>query len=426
MTASRARSYYLATAIGQVARPQLNGARAADVCVIGAGYTGLSCALHLAKAGLKVVVLEAEVAGFGASGRNGGQVITGQRVDQIELERRYGDAHAHALWELALEAKTLVRSLIATYAIDCDLTPGHISAAVRVSHATELESYAEHLAQRYSYSSARFVRAEEMPSLVATENYKGGLYDASSFHLHPLNYALGLARAAESAGVEILEKSAVAEVVPGGKIRVSTSGGTLTANFAVYACNGYLGALNADLARMIMPISNYVAATEPLGDARAHALIPSNAAIADTKFVLDYYRLSADGRLIFGGGETYGDRDIEDAAPIVRPHILRVFPQLRDVRIDHAWGGRLAITMPRLPHVGRLAPNLYFAQGYSGQGVAIATLVGKLIAEAIAGQAARFDVYESLKIPPLPGGAILRKPLLTLGLLWYALRDRLG
>ena len=251
MTASRARSYYLATAIGQVARPQLNGARAADVCVIGAGYTGLSCALHLAKAGLKVVVLEAEVAGFGASGRNGGQVITGQRVDQIELERRYGDAHARALWELALEAKSLVRNLVATHAIDCDLTPGHISAAVRVSHATELESYAEHLAQRYSYSSARFVRAEEMPSLVATENYKGGLYDASSFHLHPLNYALGLARAAESAGVEILEKSAVAEVVPGGKIRVSTSGGTLTANFAVYACNGYLGALSADLARMI-------------------------------------------------------------------------------------------------------------------------------------------------------------------------------
>jgi len=175
-----------------------------------------------------------------------------------------------------------------------------------------------------------------------------------------------------------------------------------------------------------MPISNYIAATEPLGQDRAHALIPSGAAIADTKFVLDYYRLSADGRLIFGGGETYGDRDIADAAPMVRPHILRVFPQLKDVRIDYAWGGRLAITMPRLPHVGRLAPNLYFAQGYSGQGVAIATLVGKLIAEAIAGQAARFDVYESLKIPPLPGGAILRKPLLTLGLLWYALRDRLG
>lgn len=426
MTASRPRSYYLATANGQRSRSQLNGARETDVCVIGAGYTGLSCALHLAKVGLKVVVLETEFAGFGASGRNGGQVITGQRVDQVELERRYGDGHARALWELALEANSLVRNLIASHAIDCDLTPGHISAAVKVSHATELESYAEHLAERYSYSSARFVRAGDMPALVATQNYKGGLYDTSSFHLHPLNYALGLARAAEEAGAVILENSAVAGVDPGGKIRISTQRGTLSANFAVYACNGYLGNLNGELARTIMPISNYIAATEPLGAERARALIPSNAAIADTKFVLDYYRLSADGRLIFGGGETYGDRDIDDAAPIVRPHILRVFPQLKDVRIDYAWGGRLAITLPRLPHVGRLSPNLYFAQGYSGQGVAIATLVGKLVAEAITGQATRFDVYESLKIPPLPGGAFLRKPLLTLGLLWYALRDRLG
>jgi gamma-glutamylputrescine oxidase len=426
MTASQPRSYYLATAVGQIARASLNGGRETDVCVIGAGYTGLSCALHLAKAGLKVVVLEAEVAGFGASGRNGGQVITGQRVDQIELERRYGNGRARALWDLALEAKELVRTLIASHAIECDLTPGHISAAVRTSHAVELESYAELLAERYSYSSAKFVTAAEMPALVASNNYKGGLYDTTSFHLHPLNYALGLARAAEAVGVTILEHSAVSAVEPGGKIRISTPGGWVSANFAVYACNGYLGALNADLARTIMPISNYVAATEPLGAERARALIPSNAAVADTKFVLDYYRLSADGRLIFGGGESYGNRDIDDAAPIVRPHILRVFPQLKDARIDFAWGGRLAITMPRLPHVGRLSPNIYFAQGYSGQGVAIATLVGKLIAEAIAGQAGRFDVYEGLKIPPLPGGAFLRKPLLTLGLLWYALRDRLG
>ena len=426
MTASRVDSYYLATAIGRKARPRLEGARHTDICVVGAGYTGLSCALHLAKAGLKVVVLEAEYAGFGASGRNGGQVITGQRVDQIELERHYGRARAQSMWDLALEAKTLVRDLIASNAIECDLKFGHISAAVRSSHATELQAYAEHLAKRYSYSTARFVRADEMPSLVATPNYKGGLYDTQGFHIHPLNYALGLARAADDAGVEILENARVDKVDPGGNIRVTTPQGTVTAKFGVYACNGYLGDLNNELARTIMPISNYIAATEPLGQSRARALIPSDAAIADTKFVLDYYRLSADGRLIFGGGETYGADDIENVAALVRPHIVRVFPQLSDVRIDYAWGGRLAITMPRLPHVGRLTPNLYFAQGYSGQGVAIATLVGKLIAQTIAGQASRFDVYESLKVPPLPGGALLRKPLLTLGLIWYALRDRLG
>ena len=426
MTASRLPSYYDATAVGRRTRPQLNGAQSADVCIIGAGYTGLSCALHAAQAGLKVIVLEAEHAGFGASGRNGGQVIPGQRVDQIELEHRYGETRARELWELALEANGLARNLIASHAIKCDLKPGHISAAVKTSHAVELESYAEYLRQRYDYSTARYIPADEMPSLVATTNYKGGLYDASGFHLHPLNYALGLARAADDAGAAIFENSSVIRVEQGDKVRVTTASGAVTASFAVYACNGYLGSLNGELAKTIMPISNYIAATEPLGPERAKALIPSDAAVADTKFVLDYYRLSADGRLIFGGGETYGASDIQNIADFVRPHIQRVFPQLANARVDYAWGGRLAITMPRMPHVGRLTPNQYFAQGYSGQGVAIATLVGKLIAQTIAGQASRFDVYESLKIPPLPGGALLRKPLLTLGLLWYALRDRLG
>jgi len=426
MTASQIDSYYLASAIGRRTRPQLNGARNADVCVIGAGYAGLSCALHLAKAGLDVVVLEAAYAGAGASGRNGGQVITGQRVDQEELERKYGDARARTLWELALEARTLVRALIAANEIDCDVTPGHLTAAVHQSHARDLQAHVDHLGARYGYAAARYVPEREIPGLVATRNYKGGLYDTEAFHLHPLNYAFGLARAVDATGAAVFENSRATEVERGNKVRVVTPSGVVTANFAVYCCNGYLGGLSPELAQTIMPLSNYIAATEPLGAARAKALIPSGAAVADTKFVLDYYRLSADGRLIFGGGETYGDRDVENPAPIVRPHMLRVFPQLGDVRVDYAWGGRLAITMPRLPHVGRLAPNLYFAQGFSGQGVAIATLVGKLLAEAITGQAARFDVYESLKVPPLPGGALFRKPLLTLGLMWYALRDRLG
>ena len=423
MTASQSDSYYLATAIGQRARPQLNGAREADVCVIGAGYTGLSCALHLAKAGMKVVVLEAETAGFGASGRNGGQVITGQRVDQDELERRYGEAHARALWTLALEARALVRTLIASNAIECDERPGHFTAAVRDSHARDLESYVDFLGARYNYSTARYVPAAQVAEIVACHNYKGGMFDSASFHLHPLNYALGLARAADEAGVEILEHSPATKVEHD---RVETAHGSVSAKFVVYACNAYLGELNQTLARTIMPISNYVATTEPLGDSRAKALIPSGAAIADTKFVLDYYRLTADGRLLFGGGESYGGRDLSNVREIVRPHIERVFPQLKGVRVEHAWGGRLAITMPRLPHVGRLTPNTYFAQGYSGQGVAIATLVGKLLAEAIAGQAQRFDVYANLKVPELPGGALFRKPLLALALTWYALRDRVG
>lgn len=426
MTASRSTSYYLATAIGQRARPQLNGTRDADVCVIGAGYTGLSCALHLAKAGMKVVVLEAETAGYGASGRNGGQVITGQRVDQDELERRYGEAHARALWDLALEARSLVRALIASNAIECDERPGHFTAAVRESHARDLESYVDFLGARYNYSTAQYVPAARVGEIVACHNYKGGMLDTASFHLHPLNYALGLARAAEAAGAVILEQSPALRIEHGPVTNIATAQGGVSAKFVVYACNAYLGDLNRTLARTIMPISNYIATTEPLGAERAKALIPSGAAVADTKFVLDYYRLTADGRLLFGGGESYGGRDLSNVAEIVRPHIERVFPQLKSVTIDHAWGGRLAITMPRLPHLGRLGANAYFAQGYSGQGVAIATLAGNLLAEAIQGQASRFDVYASLKIPELPGGTLLRKPLLALALTWYALRDRLG
>jgi gamma-glutamylputrescine oxidase len=289
-----------------------------------------------------------------------------------------------------------------------------------------LESYVDFLGARYNYSTARYVPAAEVSEIVACHNYKGGMLDTASFHLHPLNYALGLARAADDAGVAIFEHSPALKIEHGPITKIATARGEISAKFVVYACNAYLGDLNRTLARTIMPISNYIATTEPLGEARAKALIPSGAAIADTKFVLDYYRLTADNRLLFGGGESYGGRDLDNVAEIVRPHIERVFPQLKGVAIDHAWGGRLAITMPRLPHLGRLGANAYFGQGYSGQGVAIATLAGKLMAEAIAGQAGRFDVYASLKIPALPGGTLFRKPLLALALTWYALRDRLG
>ncbi len=423
---SAAGSYYLATASEQQPRPALEHREKADICIIGAGYTGLSCALHLAQSGQKVIVLEAEHAGFGASGRNGGQVIPGQRIDQAELERRYGIDPARKLADLASDAQTMVRTLIAAYDIDCGVKSGHLTAAARDSHARELQHYVEHLERNYNYKSARYVTPEEMPTLVGTGIYRGGIFDSNGMHLHPLNYALGLARAAQAAGAIIYHGSRVTSVSGKGPMTVSTAKGSVTADFVVYACNGYLEGLNRQLAASIMPISNYVAATAPLTPSEAKALIPSDAAVSDTKFVLDYYRLSTDNRLIFGGGETYGAKDAGDAERFVRPCIERVFPHLKGIGIDYAWGGRLAITMPRLPHIGRLAPTIYFAQGYSGQGIAIATLCGKLIAEAISNQSARFDVMASLNIPRLPGGTLLRQPLLQLGLMWYALRDRLG
>jgi len=263
-----------------------------------------------------------------------------------------------------------------------------------------------------------------MPNLVANPRYFGGYHDAEAFHIHPLNFALGLARAAQAAKATLYENTRVIGIDRGKRLRLATSGGSVECDFAVVACNGYLGGLVPELESRILPISNYIVATEPLGDARAKALIPSGAAVSDTKFVLDYYRLSPDGRLIFGGGETYGSapRDICD---FVRPYLERAFPQLAGVAIDYAWDGTLAITLPRLPHVGRIGSNIFFAQGYSGQGVAIATQMGKLMADAIAGESAKFSVYEALGVPAIPGGAMLRRPLLTLGLMWYALRDRL-
>ena len=421
-------SYYRASAIGLISRNELHGDVRADICIIGAGYTGLSCALHLAERGAKVIVLDAEEVAFGASGRNGGHVIPGQRLDQVELRKRYGEIHARALWDLALEAQQMVRSLISAHNIQCDVKPGHLTAAVKSSHARELQDYVDVLQKHYNYKSARFIPEREMSSFVATKNYKGGLYDTQGMHLHPLNFALGMARAAEASGAIIHHNSRAISVdhIGNGNVIVRTNRGSVSADFVVYACNAYLEDLNPKLSSTIMPISNYVAATEPLEEARARELIPSDSAIADTKFVLDYYRLSADNRLIFGGGETYGAKDAADAERFVLPCILKVFPQLSDIKLHDAWGGRLAITMPRLPHIGRLNPSAYFAQGYSGQGVAIATLAGKLIAEAINNQVARFDVMANLKIPNLPGGTMFRQPLLQLGLFWYALRDRLG
>ena len=417
-------SYYEATARRDRERAPLKGDQRFDVCIIGGGYTGLSTALHLRAHGLRVAVLERERVGAGASGRNGGQVITGQRVDQDVLEQKLGFEHARALWNLAQDAKSLVRSLIAHHEIACDLVPGHITAAAKNRHARQLAAYAEHLATRYNYAAGSFVSRDEMQKLVACDRYYGGYHDTEAFHIHPLAFAIGLARAAETAGATIYENSRVIGIDRGKRLRIATGGGSVDCEFAVVACNGYLGDLVPDIEGRILPISNYIVATEPLDAARAAALIPSRAAVADTKFVLDYYRLSADNRLVFGGGESYGTTPA-DIGEFVRPYLERTFPQLKGVAIDYAWQGTLAITLPRLPHAGRLGSNLFFAQGYSGQGVAIATHMGKLIADTIGGEGENFAVYERLGVPELPGGSLLRRPLLTLGMMWYALRDRL-
>lgn len=411
-------SWYAATAMPLPPFPALAGEEVADVCVVGGGYTGLSAALHLAEAGFGVVLLEAQRVGWGASGRNGGQVGSGQRQDQAWLEARFGKGRARLLWDMAEEAKALVRALVDRHAIACDLRPGIIHAAHKPGYVADYHAEAEALARDYAYPLVEPLDRAALRALVASDDYHGGSLDRGGAHLHALDYALGLARAAAAAGVRIFERSRVTALEP----QVATEAGRVRARFVIVAGNGYLGGLAPAVAARVMPINNFIVTTEPLGEARARALIANGAAVADSRFVVNYYRLTQDHRLLFGGGESYGWRFPVDIAGLVRPRMLGVFPQLADVAISHAWGGTLAITVNRMPAFMRLGPTILSAGGYSGHGVALATLAGKLAAEAVQGTADRFDLFADLPQPAFPGGTRLRWPLLVLAMTWYALR----
>jgi gamma-glutamylputrescine oxidase len=413
-------TWYAATATPLPPFPVLEGEVAADVCVVGGGYTGLSAALHLAEAGLDVVLLEANRVGWGASGRNGGQVGSGQRREQDWLEARVGRGTARRLWDLAEEAKALVRVLVARHAIACDPRPGVIHAARRAREVAQHHAEAEKLARDYGYAALEPLDRAAVAERTGSAAFHGGVLDRGAIHLHPLNYALGLARTAAAAGVRLFEASRVEALEP----EVRTAAGRVRARFTLLAGNGYLGGLAPAVAARVMPINNFIIATAPLGAAGADVL-RFDEAVADSLFVVNYFRKSADGRLLFGGGESYGYRFPRDIAGLVRPRMLAIYPQLAGVPVDHAWGGTLAITVDRMPAFQRLSPTTFSVAGYSGHGVAMATLAGKLMAEAVQGTAERFDVFARLPQPGFPGGGALRWPLLVLAMSWHAMRDRL-
>ena len=418
-------SYYVATARGMTDYPELAGDERADVCVIGGGFTGVSAALNLAEKGLDVVLLEAERVGFGASGRCGGLIGSGQRKDVLELEHLYGLERSRVLWDFAEAAKEEIRSRVKKHAIQCDLQKGQLVGVHKRSYRDWPKELADALAERYDYPHCRALDATEAQEMVATPTFFGGLWDAEALVLHPLNYVLGLARAANEAGVRIYENSRVRWYTRKDPADVKTRHGSVRASFVVLACNGYLGRLERRVAGKIMPINNFMIATEPLGEERCADLISGRFGVHDTRFVVNYFRLSDDHRLLFGGGENYRPGFPGDIEKFVRPYMLRIFPQLEDAGIEYDWGGTLSVTVNRMPHFGRLRPNLYFAHGYSGHGISTASFAGKVIAEAIAGTAERFDVMADIPIHAFPGGTLLRYPGMVLGMMFYSMKDRL-
>lgn len=423
MTA-HAPSYYAATANAALRHPALAGEVSADVVVVGGGFTGLSAALSAAEAGYLVVLVEARRIGWGASGRNGGQMIPGMRWSASDLLAEFGEARARPLIALGLEAGERVRARIAKHGIACDLRDGHFHAAWKPAHLEDCKRERDTLHRLAGYDRLQVVSQAEVPRYVATTAYHGGLYNPDGGHLHPLNYALGLADAAVAAGVRIFEETPATAMDHGSPVCVTTPRGTVRAAHGVLACDSDVGGIEPAFAGALMPIANYNVATAPLGEVAAEGLIPSNASVAESRFVLNYYRLTADNRLLFGGGEKYTPTPPADVAGFVRPFIERIFPQLRGVAIDYGWGGMVGVTRNRLPQFGRIG-NTFYAHGYSGHGVLLTTLAGELIADAMRGTAERFDLMAALPRQRFPGGTLLRHPLHVAGMLWYAMRDRL-
>lgn len=406
--------------------PALRGAAQADVCVIGAGYTGLSAALHLAQAGRRVIVLEAHRVGFGASGRNGGQLGSGQRLEIDALEQMAGRDAVHRLWDLAEEAKALTRDLAARAGVP--VADGIAHAFRSLGEYDHARALIDRLSRDYGYDRIQPLDREAFRALLPSDAYVAGELDMGAGHLHPLNLALGMARLARDAGAVIHERSEVTGLQHGsatGKTVVTTAQGHVSCDHLILAANGYLAGLEPQVAARVMPINNFIVATEPLGD-RAAQVLTRDIGVHDTKFVVNYWRLDPQGRLIFGGGENVSYRFPADIFAKVRKPLLQIYPGLADVKLTHAWGGTLAITMNRMPCFIRPAPNCLSASGYSGHGLALANLAGKLMAQAVQGQSEGFDTMQALPSPRFPGGALMRWPMLVAGMSWYSLRDRLG
>jgi gamma-glutamylputrescine oxidase len=417
-------SWYEATVGERPQYPALDGDATADVVIVGGGFTGLSAATHLAKAGTNVVLIEAHRFGDGASGRNGGQLGTGQRAWAEELEGEYGFTRAKALFDLAEEAKHHLMEFTEANGIDIDYMPGQMSVAHKKRYLGDYQKHAEIMTRRFGYPHITYMDAAETAERLGSAYYYGGTRDTGTGHIHPLKLVVGTARVAAAAGARLFEHTRSTGITStGGKVQVTTLSGTITAQKCLIAVNAYGGNLEPVSASHVMPIGSFIGATVPLGP--NSPVLPGGESVDDSRFVVRYFRKSKDGRLLFGGREIYGVKDPKDIHIHIRKQITQLYPALKDVEITHGWGGYVGITMPRKPFVREVMANVIFAGGYSGHGVMLANFIGKLYAETAAGNRDRLKFFEDLKIPPFPGGRRLRTPLLFLALNWFALRDRI-
>jgi gamma-glutamylputrescine oxidase len=434
-------SYYAASANERPNYSTLESNIEADVCVVGGGFAGLSAAIELADRGYSVVVLEAKQIGWGASGRNGGQIIAGLACEQEVIEKALGFEAAKKVWDMSLEALDLVRERVKRFNIQCDLTDGFLGVSVNAKKGAYLRHWYEDMAKRYQYDTdAQWIESKDIRQWIDSPRYFNGYFDKRSGHLHPLNYCLGLARGASRIGVRIYQNSTVISMqhnntAAGQTTYLQTETGSVKVKFVVLAGNMYLPEVSPklapSLAKRIMPVGTYIIGTEPIAASLASKLIPTNAAVCDTNFVLDYFRFSANTklsgpRMIYGGRVSYSALTPHNLTQNMQARMAETFPQLKDTKVEFTWGGFVDITMTRAPDFGRIAPNVYYLQGFSGHGVALTGLAGKLVAEAIAGQAERLDLFAQIKHYNFPGGKLLRTPALVLGMLWYQLRDKLG
>ncbi|MGI2055638.1 NAD(P)/FAD-dependent oxidoreductase [Shewanella baltica] len=419
-------SYYVDTAKEIYAHPQLKGSISADVCIVGGGFSGINTAIELAQRGMSVVLLEAKRIGWGASGRNGGELIRGIGHDPAQFHSEIGTEGVQAIQQMGFEAVEIVRNRIQEHSIDCDLQMGYCDLAVKPRHMDELEEEFSVLKAMGYQQEIKLLTKGQLGEVIGSDFYQGALVDMGSGHLHPLNLALGEARVARNLGVQLFEYSAAEKIIQGAKPKVMTAKGEVTCQYLVLAGNAYIGhKLNSFVGGKVLPAGSYLLATEPLTEAQCASIIPQNMAFADMRIALDYFHLSADRRLLFGGLCTYSGKDPKDIEAALRPNLEKVFPQLKGVRIDYEWGGMIGIGANRMPQIGRLPDtnNIFYAQAYAGHGVNATHMAAKLLAEAICQQAGHFDVFAKIKHMTFPGGPTFRSPMLAAGMLYHRFKD---